>query len=107
MAVGTQGARQFQGLFTVIPFKASVNFASTVDGNEAASDITVAGAALGDFVLIAPALDVIDMGLTAQVTAADTVTAQVWNNTGGTIDLAVQTFTGVVLKPNANVFAQL
>lgn len=107
MAVGTKGPRQFQGLFDVIPFKATVNFASTLDGNEDASDVTVAGAELGDFVLVAPGIDVADMGLTAQVTAANTVTVQVWNNTGGTIDLASQTITGVVLKPKANVFADL
>lgn len=99
MAVGTKGARQFQGLFDVIPFKATVDFASTLDGDEAASDITVTGAELGDIVLIAPGIDVTDMQLTATVTAADTVTAVVSNSTGGTINLASQTLTGVVLKP--------
>lgn len=107
MAVGTKGPRQFQGLFDVIPFKATVDFASTLDGNEDASDITVAGAEVGDFVLIAPGADIADLGLTAQVTAANTVTAQIWNNTGGTINPASQTLTGVVLKPKANVFAEL
>jgi len=99
MAVGRNDQRQFRDLFkSVIPFSASVNFASTVDGNEAVVDVTVAGAAIGDLVLIAPGIDVIDMGITAQVTAAGTVTVQTWNNTGGTIDLGAQTMKGVVLK---------
>lgn len=107
MAVGTKGPRQFQGLFDVIPFKATVNFASAVDGNESASDVAVAGAELGDFVLVSPGIDLTDMQLTGTVTAADVVSVVVSNSTGGTIDLASQTITGVVLKPKANVFAEL
>lgn len=108
MSVGTKAKRQFRGLFgEVIPFKATVDFASTLDGNEDASDVTVTGAAVGDFVLVAPGADVADLGLTAQVTAANVVTVQIWNNTGGTIDPASQTITGVVIKPNGNLFDSL
>jgi hypothetical protein len=107
MSVGTQGPKQFQGLFSVIPFKLTADFASTVDGNEAAVDLTVAGAALGDIVLVAPGADIGDLVLSAEVTTAGVVTAVVANNTGGTIDPASQTITGVVLKPSANVFAHL
>lgn len=104
MAVGSNQPRQFRDIFkSVIPFTATVDFASAVDGNESSSDITVAGAALGDLVLVSPSIDVIDMGLTAQVTAAGVVTAQVWNNTGGTINLGAMTVKGVVLQFDSEV----
>jgi len=107
MAVGTKGPRQFQGVFDCIPFKATVDFASVADGNEAVSALTVGGAELGDFVLVAAGIDVQDLALVAQVTAADEVTVQVGNWTGGTINLGSQTITGIVLKPKDNVFADL
>lgn len=99
MASAQKGARQFQGLFDTIPFKATVDFASAGDDTEAAADITVTGAELGDIVLIAPGVDVTDGQLTATVTAANTVTAVFSNVTGGAINLASQTLTGVVLSP--------
>lgn len=99
MAVGSKNARQFRDVFgEAIPFKATVDFASVLDGDEDAADITVAGAALGDFVLVAPAVDVTDAQLTATVTAANTVTVVLSNSTGGAVDLASQTIKGVVLK---------
>lgn len=61
---------------------------SIADGDEEAKEITVTGAVLGDFVLASFSLDVQDLALVASVTAADTVTAQLLNNTGGAIDLA-------------------
>ena len=64
------------------------NPASTLDGNEDAVAVTVPGAKLGDFAFASFSVDVADMVLDANVTAADTVTVVVANNTGGTIDLA-------------------
>jgi hypothetical protein len=61
------------------------------DGNEEAKEITVTGAALGDFVLVSASIDTTDLALTAQVTAANTVTALLLNNTGGAINLASMT----------------
>lgn len=61
---------------------------SIAAGAEEVKEITVTGAALGDFVNVSFSLDVEDLTLTAQVTAADTVTVQLSNNTGGAIDLA-------------------
>jgi predicted nuclease of predicted toxin-antitoxin system len=65
--------------------------ASIADGDEEAKDVTVTGAALGDFVLVSASIDVADLALVAQVTAADTVTCNLLNNTGGAIDLASMT----------------
>jgi len=62
--------------------------ASMLDGNSEDEDITVTGASLGDFVQASFSLDLAGLQLTAAVTAADTVTTTLTNNTGGTIDLA-------------------
>jgi len=81
------------------------------EAQEAAFEITVPGVALGDFVFISPAVDVVDMSLVAYVSAADTVTLQLENLTGadGTpFDAATAGFLGLVLrlKPNALVDLQ-
>jgi hypothetical protein len=61
--------------------------ASIADGNEVAVEVTVPDAKLGDFVLASFSLDVADLMLSAAVTAANTVTAVLANNTGGTVNL--------------------
>lgn len=76
---------------------------SIADGDEEAFTITVTGAALGDMVLgCSCSLDIIDLGVTAQVTAANTVTVTVLNNSGGGLDLGSATFRVLVL-PSAAV----
>lgn len=66
---------------------ATWNPGSIADGDEEAKEVTVTGAELGDFVIASFSLDVADLVLNAQVTAADTVTCILANNTGGAIDL--------------------
>ncbi len=61
---------------------------SIADGAEEAKEVTVTGAALGDFVRASFSLDVVDLVLDAKVTAANTVTCVLANNTGGAIDLS-------------------
>lgn len=51
-------------------------------------DVTVTGAALGDFVMVSFSLDVTGIVLDAQVTSANTVTAVMSNNTGQSKNLA-------------------
>tara|TARA_R100001230_G_scaffold25546_1_gene20940 strand:- start:3414 stop:3725 length:312 start_codon:yes stop_codon:yes gene_type:complete len=68
------------------------------DGNEEALEVTVSGAALGDFVLSSLDVDVADLVLTGAVTAADTVTLILANNTGGAVDLASTTANVLVIK---------
>lgn len=78
---------------------ATWNPGSIADGNEEAKEITVTGASLGDFVVGKSfSLDVADLVLDAQVTAANTVTAILANNTGGAIDLAEGTVRVIVAK---------
>ena len=61
------------------------------DGAKEAKEVTCTGAALGDFVLVSLSIDVADLSLSAAVTAADTVTCVLSNNTGGAINLAAAT----------------
>jgi len=71
---------------------------SIANGAMEAKDITVAGAALGDFVLASVSIDLLDLVLDANVTAANTVTAVLANNTGGAVDLGSLTVAVRVLK---------
>jgi len=57
------------------------------DGNELTNDVTVTGAALGDFATASLSLDSLDLTLTAEVTAANTVTAVLGNFTGAGVDV--------------------
>lgn len=63
------------------------NPGSIADGDMEAKDVTVTGAALGDYATASFSLDVTDLVLDAQVTAANTVTTVLSNNTGGAVDL--------------------
>lgn len=79
---------------------ATWNPASLTNGSTASTTVTVTGAALGDPV-IGCALTTIDESgwdWKADVTAANTVSVVLTNNTGGTIDLASGTLTVQVLK---------
>jgi len=70
------------------------------DGNEEAQEVTVTGAALGDFAIASLSIDIIDLVLDAQVTAANTVTCVLANNTGDAVDLASATVYVLVIKRN-------
>jgi len=61
---------------------------SIADGDEEAKEVTVTGAALGDYAVASFSLDIADLVLDAQVTAANTVTCILANNTGDAVDLA-------------------
>jgi len=77
---------------------ATWNASSIANGAEEVKEVTVTGAELGDLAQASLSIDVADLTLTAQVTAADTVTAQLSNNTGGAIDLASGTLRVKVTK---------
>jgi len=51
-------------------------------------DVALVGARLGDVVIASFSLDIVDLTLTATVTAADTVTCVLANNTAGAVNLA-------------------
>lgn len=71
---------------------------SLVDGAGETKAITVTGAALGDFVLVAAPCDLVDMTVTGYVQAANTVEIRLQNESGGTVDLTSGTWKVKVLK---------
>jgi len=79
---------------------ATVDFGSVADGNEEATDITVTGAALGDIVMVSHSLDVQDLQITADVTAANTVTAVI-SSSGDTVDMGSGTVRVLVIPSGA------
>ncbi len=56
------------------------NPGNVADGEMIANDVTVTGAVLGDYAIASFSLDVADLVLDAQVTAADTVTVTLTND---------------------------
>ncbi len=92
--------QQFQAVFDVVAsVTATVDPASLADAAGASTDVTVTGAALGDFVLLGPGVDVADVTVSAFVTAANTVTIRVQNESGGAVNLASSTWNILVLRP--------
>lgn len=80
---------------------ATVDFASVADNaTSAGSNITVTGAAVGDFVFLAASGDIMTTAgvfLHGKVTASNTVTAYLHNDSGGAFDAASQTVYALVL----------
>lgn len=99
--------QQFQSVFDeVITYQGTLDLANaaTGSGTFASSDVTVSGAALGDFVMVSLGLDTVDAVVAGAVTAANTVTVTLLNNTAGAVNLASTTVRIVVLKPGAGAF---
>lgn len=105
MATTPRARRQFQSVFdTVICSKQTADIASLADAAGATQTFTVAGAALGDFVIVSTSLDRQGITVTAYVSAANTVAVRVQNESGGAVDLASQSFNLLVLRPSAHLF---
>jgi len=69
--------------------------------NDAAGEtksITVAGAALGDIVLVAPPYDMQDFVFSGYVQAANTVEIRIQNESAATVNLASGTWKVIVLR---------
>ncbi len=71
---------------------------SLADGAEASTNVTVAGASLGDFAMASHSADTLAVKITAQVTATNTVTVNFHNLTGGAKDIASGTLRARVWK---------
>lgn len=96
------GPRQFQDLFTVIPFTFSFEEDSIGAEDSSSKDIVVSGASLGDFVFIAPTIDLISLDMFGWVQSANTVTVMVQNletADANTTLATIATHNGLVLKP--------
>jgi hypothetical protein len=110
-ATGVGKSFTFRDLFPiVIPFKVTLEEDSIAASLASQVDVTVPGAALGDFVLIAPGVDSTQCVLTAHVTAANTLTVNLANQDATDASTAFATATvarGVVLRMNPSTFAEL
>lgn len=84
---------------------ATYDTASLADGAGATTTVTVTGAALGDFVLVSLGVDVAGISVTGYVSAADTVSVRIQNESGGTLDLASTTVRARVLPKTLTVTA--
>lgn len=73
------------------------DFGNLVDGAGESTDVTVTGAALGDYAMVSLGVDSVDLLVTANVTATDTVTVRVQNETTGAVDLASTTVRVLVI----------
>lgn len=106
MAVTVErGKKQFQGTFnelwSVTVTACDFGNAAVGSGTFASLDITVPGVALGDMVMgIAVGVDTVDAVIGGAVTAANTVTLTLLNNSAGAIDLASTTCKFVVGRPS-------
>jgi hypothetical protein len=104
MATVQQGAKQFQGAFTDLwCVTETVNFANaaTGSGTFASVDVTVPNVAMGDIVMgISVGVDTVDGVIGGHVTAANTVTLTLLNNSAGAIDLASTTCKFIVGRPS-------
>ncbi len=74
------------------------DWASLVDGAGASQDVTVFGAALGDYCVASMSVDLQGILQSCSVKAANTVTVRLQNETTGTIDLASGTLSVRVIK---------
>lgn len=100
-----QGSKQFQGAFKElwVVTDTACNFgnAATGSGTFASLDITVPGVALGDMLLgVSVGVDTVDSVIYGAVTAANTVTLTLLNNTAGAVDLASTTCKFIVGRPS-------
>ena len=104
MATVEQGSKQLQGAFRELwVVKETVNFgnAATGSGTFASVDVTVPGVALGDMVMgVSMGVDTVDGVVWGAVTAANTVTLTLMNNSAGAIDLASTTAKFMVGRPS-------
>lgn len=77
---------------------ATLNPSSLVDGAGETLTITVTGAALGDYAIVAAPYDLQGISVTAYVSAANTVSVRLQNESGSTVDLASGTWKAKVVQ---------
>lgn len=105
----SRNRRQFRDVFhSVITYQGvfDVSSAATGNGTFGSATVTVKGAALGDFVIVS-ATTALTAGtaLVGHVSAADTVTVALLNNSAGTVDQAATIKYNIcVLQPSPQVF---
>jgi len=99
--------RQFQSLFDRVTVATVVIDPVTLDANERVDvDVTgMTGVALGDFVLVAPGVDMTEVDFAAHVSAAGTVTISLGSTDANDVNLASSTWNLIVLRLRADLKA--
>lgn len=82
---------------------ATYNASNLADGAGETTTVTVTGAALGDFAIASLGVSVAGITVTAWVSAADTVSVRVQNESGGALDLASTTLRVRVMPATSNL----
>jgi len=99
IAVGAAIIASRPQLNNILTGSATWDPGSIADGDLEAKEVTVTGAALGDHVIaVTFSLDVADLVLDANVSAANIATCVLANNSGGAIDLAEGTVSVLVME---------
>jgi len=95
-----RGTKQFQGMFSEMwKVSATLDAGSLADGAGESDTVTVPGVALGDMVLgVSFGVSAAGVTVTGYVSAADTVTLRLQNESAGTVDLASTTIKLVVAR---------
>ena len=95
-----RGNKQFQGMFQDMwKLTCTLDAGSLADGAGESDTITVPGVALGDMVLgLSFGVSEAGITITGYVSAANTVTLRVQNESGGVVDLASTTVKLVVAR---------
>ena len=103
MATVIQGKQQLPGVFSEMWMVTdTVNFgnAAVGSGTFASVDVTVPNVALGDILMgVSIGVDTVDAVIGGAVTAANTVTLTLMNNSAGAVDLASTTCKFIVGRP--------
>lgn len=94
------GNDQFRGLFSnTWLVRATLDAGSLADGAGETDTVAVPGVALGDMVLGASfSVDEAGLTVTGYVSAANTVSLRIQNESGGTVDLASATIRLVIAR---------
>lgn len=74
------------------------DWGSLADGVGASEDVTVSGAAMGDFCSASMSVDVVDITVSCDVTAASVATVRLQNESTATVDLASGTLRVLVIR---------
>lgn len=99
LGCGTGGA----GAGILVGASAAYDPASVADAESLEKEITVTGAALGDFVIASLSVDLAGLSISGLVSATDTVTVVLQNDSGGAIDLGAGTIARCLVIPKAAV----
>ena len=74
------------------------NWGNLADGAQATEDVTVTGAAIGDYCVASLGVDIVDLYTDCAITATNTATVVLRNESTGAVDLAETTMTVLVTQ---------